>query len=220
MISKLDNKQRKIVSIVGAIALLAGFYMLYYDPSQKKIAEIRKDIEAKEIEIGNAKIQVAIFEPLKEKVAKMEEKLDGMKTKTATSGEIIALIKTIEDEAKRLNIKVVKMTSSVHEPPPTTTEKSDTTPEFQAAAFTKVILDISLRGKYDKLEDFMETIQHQKTFLVVEELDINSAEKIYPRLTSNMEINLYNEKGVDNNAIAKLFSIPEIRKPTYTTNQS
>jgi Tfp pilus assembly protein PilO len=192
------------MSIIGAIALLAGFYMLYYDPSQKKIAEIRKDIEAKEIEIGNAKIQVAIFEPLKEQVAQMEEKLDGLKVKTATSGEIIALIKTIEDEAKRLDIKVVKMTSSVHEPPPTTTtEKNGTTPEVQAPAFTKVILDISLRGKYDKLEDFMETIQHLETFLVVEGLDISSAEKTYPRLTSNMEINLYNEKGVDNNAIAK-----------------
>jgi Tfp pilus assembly protein PilO len=192
------------VSIIGAIALLAGFYMLYYDPSQKKIAEIRKDIEAKEIEIGNAKIQVAIFEPLKEKVAKMEEKLDGLKVKTATSGEIIALIKTIEDEAKRLDIKVVKMTSSVHEPPPPpTTEKGGTTPEVQTAAFTKIILDISLRGKYDKLEDFMETIQHLETFLVVEGLDISSAENTYPRLTSNMEINLYNEKGVDNNAIAK-----------------
>jgi Tfp pilus assembly protein PilO len=192
------------VSIIGAIALLAGFYMLYYEPSQKKIAEIRKDIEAKEIEIGNAKIQVAIFEPLKEQVAEMEEKLDGIKAKTATSGEIIALIKTIEDEAKRLDIKVVKMTSSVHEPPPPpTTEKGGTTPEVQTAAFTKIILDISLRGKYDKLEDFMETIQHLETFLVVEGLDISSAEKTYPRLTSNMEINLYNEKGVDNNAIAK-----------------
>jgi Tfp pilus assembly protein PilO len=199
LISKLDKKQRTIVSIIGAIALLAGFYMLYYEPSQKKIAEIRKDIEAKEVEIGNAKIQVAIFEPLKEQVAKMEEKLDGLKVKTATSGEIIALIKTIEDEAKRLNIKVVKMASSVHEPPPT----SGTTPEVQAPAFTKVILDISLRGKYDKLEDFMETIQHLETFLVVEGLDISSAEKTYPRLTSNMEINLYNEKGVDNNAITK-----------------
>jgi len=204
LIPKLDKKQRTIVSIIGAIALLAGFYMLYYEPSQKKIAEIRKNIEAKEIEIGNAKIQVAIFEPLKEQVAEMEEKLDGIKAKTATSGEIIALIKTIEDEAKRLDINVVKMASSVHEPPPPpTTEKGGTTPEAQTASFTKIILDISLRGKYDKLEDFMETIQHLETFLVVEGLDISSVEQAYPRLTSNMKINLYNEKGVDNNAIAK-----------------
>ncbi len=208
MISKINKKQRSMIGIIVAIALLAGFYMLYYDPSQKKIAEIRKDIEAKEIEIGNVKIQVAIFEPLKEQVAQMEEKLDGLKVKTATSGEIIALIKTIEDEAKRLNIKVVKMTSSVHEPPPPT-EKSGTekeaegSPEVQAPAFTKTILDLRLRGNYDKLEDFMETIQHLETFLVVERLDVSGAEKIYPRSTSNLQLNMYSEKGVDNNAIIK-----------------
>jgi Tfp pilus assembly protein PilO len=212
MASKLDKKQSIMMGIIVAIALSVGFYMLYYDPSQKKMVEIRKDIEAKENEIKNAKIQVAIFKPLKEQVAKLEKQLDNLRAKTATSGEIISLIKTIEDEAKRLDLKVINMFSTVHEPPPPT-EKSGTgeesgksgtgeeSPEAQTSAFTKVVLDISLQGEYDKLEDFMETIQHQETFLVVEGLDISGAEKIYPRLTSNMEINLYNEKGVDNNAI-------------------
>ena len=107
-----------------------------------------------------------------------------------------------------MDLKVVNMSSIVQEPKPPT-EKSGTgkeaeeSPEDQRPAFTKIVLDLSLRGKYDKLEDFMETIQHLETFLVVEGLDIESAENTYPRLTSNMEINLYNEKGVDNNAIAK-----------------
>ncbi len=208
MKSKLDKKQSIMVGIIVAIALSAGFYMLYYDPSQKKMVEIRKNIEAKENEIRNAKIQVAAFKPLKEQVAKLEEQLDSLRAKTATSGEIISLIKTIEDEAKRLDFKVAKMVSAVHEPPPPT-EKSGTekeaeeSPEVQTPAFTKTILNISLRGKYDELEDFMETIQHLETFLVVEGLDISSAEKIYPRLASNIEINLYNRKGVDNNEIVK-----------------
>ncbi len=203
MISKLDKKQRIMIGIIGAIALSVGFYMLYYDPSQKKMVEISKDIEAKENEIRNAKIQVAAFEPLKEQVAKLEEQLDNLRLKIATSGEIISLVKTIEDEAKRLDLKVVNMFYVVHEPPPPT-EKSDTgkeaeeSPEVQTPAFTKTILDLRLRGKYDKLEDFMETIQHLETFLVVEGLDISGAEKIYPMLTSSMAINLYSQKGVEN----------------------
>ena len=208
MIAKLDKKQSIIVGIIVAIALSAGFYMLYYDPSQKKMAEISKDIEAKENEIRNAKIQVALFEPLKEQVAKLEERLANLRAKTAKSGEIISLIKTIEDEAKRLDLKVVKMFSVVQEPPPQTEQggtgkEAEESPGVQTPAFTKTILNISLQGKYDKLEDFMETIQHLETFVVVEGLDIGSAEKIYPRLSSNMEINLYSQKGVDNNAIIK-----------------
>ena len=182
--------------------------MLYYDPSQKKIAEIRKNIEAKENEIRNTKIQIAAFKPLKEQVAKLEEQLDNLRVKTAKSGEIISLVKTIEDEAKRLDLKVINMSSIVQEPPPPT-EKSGTgkeaeeSPAVQTPTFTKTILGISLQGKYDKLEDFMETIQHLETFIVVDGLYLSSAEKIYPKLASNMVINLYSEKGVDNNAIVK-----------------
>ena len=208
MSSKQDKKQHIMIGIIGAIALLVGFYMLYYDPSQKKIAEIRKNIEVKDNEIRNAKIQVAAFKPLKEQVAKMEEQLVSLRTKTAKSGEIIPLIKTIEDEAKRLNLKVVNMSSIVKEPPPQSTgegKEAEESPEVRRPTFTKTILDISLQGKYDKLEDFMETIQHLETFVVVERLDLSGAEMIYPRLTSNMKINLYSqkEKGVDNNAIVQ-----------------
>lgn len=120
MISKIDKKQRSVIGIIVAIALLAGFYMLYYDPSQKKMVQIRKDIGAKENEIRNAEIQVAAFKPLKEQVAKLEEQLVSLRAKTATSGQIISLVKTIEDEAKRLDLKVIKMFSTVHEPPPPT----------------------------------------------------------------------------------------------------
>jgi Tfp pilus assembly protein PilO len=194
-----------MIGVIAAIALLAAFYMLYYDPSQKKMVEIHKDIEAKENEIRNAKIQVAAFKPLKEQVAKMEEQLDSLRVKTATSGEIISLVKIIEDEAKRLDLKVVKMFSTVHEPPPPPTEGKEAgeSPEVQAPAFTKVVLDITLRGKYDKLEDFMNTVQHLETFIIVDGLDISGAEKVYPSLTTNMAINLYNQKGVDNHAIIK-----------------
>ncbi|KHE93952.1 MAG: hypothetical protein K8F52_11730 [Candidatus Scalindua rubra] len=207
MISKLDKKQRIMMGIIGAIALSAGFYMLYYEPTQKKIIEIRKDIEAKDSEIRNAKIQVAIFKPLKEQVAKLEEQLDSLKAKLATSGEIISLVKTIEDEAKRLDLKVINMYSTVHEPPPAeisgTGKEAEKPSEVQAPAFTRTVLDLSLRGKYDKLEAFMETIQHLETFLVVERLDISGGEKKYPRLTSNMKINMYSKKGDVNNAIVK-----------------
>ncbi len=209
MISKLDKKQRIMVGILGAIALSAGFYLLYYSPAQKKLVEIRKNIKAKENEIKTAKIQVAAFEPLKEQVAKLEEQLDELRVKIATSGEIISLVKTIEDEAKRLDLKVVTMSSTVHEPPPPPVEGSGTgkkakkSPKVQAPAFTKTVLELSLRGKYNKLEDFMETIQHLETFLVVERLNVNGVEKIYPRLTSNLQINMYSVEGEINNASIK-----------------
>ncbi len=207
MILKLDKKQRMAVGIVGAVALLAGFYMLYYKPSQEKDVEIHRKIEAKKNEIKIAKIQVAGYEQLKMQVTELEEQLGELRAKIATSGEIISLVKTIEEEAKRLDLKVVNMYSTVHMPPPPPpadeNAKGNELPVNKIHTFTKTVLRINLRGKYDKLEDFANSIQHLETFLVVEELALDGSENIYPRLSSNMKINLYNEGGVNNNAIIK-----------------
>ncbi len=207
MILKLEKKQRMAVGIVGAVALLAGFYMLYYKPSQEKDVEIHRKIEAKKNEIKIAKIQVAGYEQLKKQVTELEEQLGELRAKIATSGEIISLVKTIEEEAKRLDLKVVNMYSTVHMPPPPPpadeNAKGNELPVNKTHTFTKTVLRINLRGKYDKLEDFVNSIQHLETFLVVEELALDGSENIYPRLSSNMKINLYNEGGVNNNAIIK-----------------
>lgn len=206
MASKLDKKQSIMLGVIGAMALAAGFYMLYYDPSQKKIAAIHKEIEAKNREIKNAEIQVNLFKPLKERVARLEKQRDTFKAKLVKSGEIISLIKTIEDEAQRLDMKIIDMFTKVQEPPPPPKEENESgeeSPEPQPPAYTKIILDISLQGKYNKLEDFLSTLQNLETFLVIEELDIISDEKIYPNLMPHMEINLYSKKETDNNAIIK-----------------
>ncbi len=204
MISKLDKKGHALVGFLAAIALSVGFYMLYYSPSHIKMDEVRRSIKAKEKEIKHAKDQVALYKPLMEQVARLEEQLDNLRAKTATSGEIISLIRTIEDEAKRLDLDVVHMFSTVQKPPPPTKENDkEKKVDARVSAFTKIILDISLRGKFDKLEEFMATIQHLETFLIVDGLDIIGAEKIYPKLTSNMKINLYNNEGVDQHEIIR-----------------
>lgn len=207
-ISGLDKRQSVMLGVIAAIALAAGFYMLYYDPSQKKIATMRREIEAKDKELQTARMHADLFRPLKEKVAELEEQRNLLRAKLATKGEIISLIKTIEDEAQRLDMKVINMFANVQEPPPPPSGKEkDSGGEkplpVQTPAYTKVILDINLQGSYNKLEDILKTLQNMETFLVIEKLDISCDEKTYPLLTSNTEINLYSEKGVDNSAIAE-----------------
>ncbi|MGR3175249.1 MAG: type 4a pilus biogenesis protein PilO [Candidatus Scalindua sp.] len=201
-ISKLDKKQSIMLGIIAAMVIVAGSYLLYYDPSQKKITEMRNAVEAKDKEIKNARMHVALFKPLKKQVAKLEEQLDKLKSKLATRAEIISLIKTVEEEAQRLNLKVINMSTTVQEPPPPPTE-GEAPANVPVSAYSKIVLYITLQGKYNKLEGFQEILQNLETFLVVEELNMSSDVEIYPDLTASMELNLYLEKGVDNNVAAK-----------------
>ena len=203
-ISKLDKKQSIMLGIIATMVIVAGTYLLYYDPSQKKITEMRNAVEAKDKEIKNARMHVALFKPLKKQVAKLEEQLDKLKSKLATRAEIISLIKTVEEEAQRLNLKVINMSTTVQElPPPPPPTEGEAPANVPVSAYSKIVLYITLQGKYNKLEGFQEILQNLETFLVVEELNMSSDVEIYPDLTASMELNLYLEKGVDNNVAAK-----------------
>ena len=207
MASKLGKKQSIMMGIIGAMALAAGFYMLYYDPSQKKIAAMHKEIEAKNREIRNAEVQTNLYKPLKKKVARLEKQRDAFKAKLAKSGEIISLIKSIEDEAQRLDMKVINIFTTVQEPPPPPPKEEsgseEESSEVQIPVYTKIILKTSLHGKFNKIEEFMKALQNLETFLVIEKLYITSDQKLYPNLIPDIEINLYSKKGIDDNAIVK-----------------
>jgi Tfp pilus assembly protein PilO len=191
-----------MLGIVVAIALLAGFYMLYYRPSQKKSVEMYQKIEAKDKELKTVRMHGGLFEPLKKQVEEMEAQLNGFKAKIATKAEVILLIKTLEDEALRMNMKVKNMHAKVEAPPPQT-EGEEAPPPDPMSGYNKVVLDVSLQGKYKQLEELLKALQDLETYVTIEKLDISGGKMIYPMLTSEIEINLYSKKLVANNAIAE-----------------
>ena len=204
-ISKLDKKQSIMLGIAAAIALFAGFYMLYYDPSQKKSVEMYQEIEAKEKKLRTARMHGGLFEPLKKQVEEMEAQLNEFKAKIATKAEVILLIKTLEDEALRMNMKVKNMHAKVEAPPPPPpqVEGEEAPPPDPMSGYNKVVLDVSLQGKYKQLEELLKALQDLETHVAIEKLDISGGKMIYPMLTSEIEINLYSKKLVANNAIAE-----------------
>jgi Tfp pilus assembly protein PilO len=203
-IPKLDKKKCLMIGIIGAFAMLAVFYQLYFDPSKKKIADINRVIADHNKKISTAKKHSAMTKKMEEEVAAIEKQLGTIRTKIAASGEIIPIIKTIEKEALRLDLKVLRMSTRVVEPPPPPAPdvKENTKAEANAALpgqvtdYIKVSFNISLEGKYDKLENFVGVLQDLATFLIVERLEIDSDEKTYPRLVSNLVINVYSKKDV------------------------
>lgn len=193
-----------MLGIVAAIALLAGFYMLYYAPSQKKSVEIYRKIEAKDKELRTARMHGGLFEPLKKQVEEMEAELNEFMAKIATKAEVILLIKTVEDEALRMNMKVKNMHAKVVPPPPPPPQKEgeEAPPPDPMSGYNKVVLDVSLQGKYKQLEELLKTLRDLKTYITIGKLDISGGIMIYPMLTSEIEINLFSKKFVANNAIA------------------
>ncbi len=203
-IPKLDKKKCLMVGIIGALALSAAFYQLYFDPSQKRLADINRTIADHNKKISTARKHAAMTEKMEEEVAAIENQLSTIRTKIAARGEIIPIIKTIEKEALRLDLKVLKMSTRVIEPPPPPAPDAEGDAEVaantalpgQVPGYNKVSFDINLQGKYDKLEKFISVLQDLATFLIIDTLEISSDEKQYPRAVSNIMVNVYSKKEV------------------------
>ena len=203
-IPKLDKKKCLMVGIIGALALSAAFYQLYFDPSQKKLSDINRIIADHNKKISTARKHAAMTEKMEEEVAAIENQLSTIRTKIAARGEIIPIIKTIEKEALRLDLKVLKMSTRVIEPPPPPAPDAEGDAEVaantalpgQVPGYNKVSFDINLQGKYDKLEKFISVLQDLATFLIIDTLEISSDEKQYPRAVSNIMVNVYSKKEV------------------------
>ena len=193
-----------MLGIVAAIALLAAFYILYYDPSQKKSVEINREIEKKEKKLRTARMHGGLFEPLKKQVEEMEAQLKEFKVKIASKAEELLLIKTVEEEALRMNMKVENMYAKVvpPPPPPPLKEGEKAPPPDPMAGYDKVVLDVSMQGKYKQLEELLKTLRDLKTYIIIERLEIICNKMIYPTLYSKIKINLFSKKLVANNAIA------------------
>ena len=193
-----------MVGIIGALALSAAFYQLYFDPSQKKLSDINRIIADHNKKISTARKHAAMTEKMEEEVAAIENQLSTIRTKIAARGEIIPIIKTIEKEALRLDLKVLKMSTRVIEPPPPPAPDAEGDAEVaantalpgQVPGYNKVSFDINLQGKYDKLEKFISVLQDLATFLIIDTLEISSDEKQYPRAVSNIMVNVYSKKEV------------------------
>ncbi len=204
-IPKLDKKRCLMLGIVGSLALSAAFYQFCFDPAQKKISDINREIADHNKKISTALKHAAMTKKMEEEVSAIKKQLGAIRTKIASSGEIIPIIKTIEKEAQRLDLKVLNMSTKVVEPPPpppTPDTKENAITDINAVlpgqvpGYTKVSFNISLQGKYEKMENFVTVLQDLATFLIIERLEINSEEKTFPRLVSNLVINVYSNKEV------------------------
>ncbi len=202
-IPKLDKKKCLMIGIIGSIALSAGFYQLCFDPSQKKISNIHRETEEFNKKISTAIKHSSMIKKMEEEVTAIEKQLGTIRTKIAASGEIIPIIKTIEKEAQRLDLKVLNMSTQVIVPPPPPTpdknkdaNAANTALPGQVPDYIKVSFDINLQGKYDKLEKFISVLQDLATFLIIDTLEISSDEKLYPQVVSNLMINVYSKKDV------------------------
>ncbi len=204
-ITKLDKKQFFMLGITVAIAMLAAFYQFYYVPSQQVITALRQEIAAKDSEMSSTLTKVSLIHKLEKEIPELDKQIATLGLKTASSAEIIPLISTIEEEAQRLDLKVLNMVTNVQKPvrpDEQAAKKAKGAAPEQETDYTRIFITVSLQGRYKKIEGFIRTLQNIAPFLIIDEANITSDEEIYPELRARLILKAYSKDGEELNVIA------------------
>ncbi|MEE9200645.1 MAG: GspMb/PilO family protein, partial [Candidatus Brocadiales bacterium] len=148
-----------------------------------------------------------LINKLEKRVPELEEQIEMLRQKTASSAEIIPLISTMEEEAQRLDLKFLNMVTNVQEPlsPDQRKVQAQDTPAWETSEYTKIVITINLQGRYKKIEEFIRTLQIIAPFLVIDEVSIRAEEDIYPELQARLVIKAYSREGENPDVIAGEF---------------
>lgn len=201
-LANIDKRQLFMLGITVSIAVIALSYQFYYEPSQRVIMVLRQEIATRDAELNTTLANSALIKKQEKEIPKLEEELGMLRLKTAASVEIIPLISTMEEEAQRLDLKVLNMVTNIQEPlPPVQSGASEAKaqvlglPAEQASGYTKIFVDIGIQGKYRDLEEFIRTLQSIAPFLIIDEVNIRIEEDKYPELVSRLVIKAYSKEG-------------------------
>ncbi len=203
--SSKRGAQNILIGVLIALAMCGGFYVLCYTPTNKKIESVRREVKKEEAKLATARKQAPLVKPMTEKVKKLETKLVEYRAKIAGKGEVISLIKVIEREAQKLGLTVknIRTRKEMPLPPADGSSSGGKNAPAQPPAYTKIVLDSSMKADFYKLEDFLSTLQKLKTFIVIESINVATNKNEGSELNLKFKMSLYSNNGINNTFVAK-----------------
>ncbi len=201
--SSRKSTQSILLGIVISVVMLAGFYVLYYTPTNKKIESILSDAAEEERSLQTVRTQAPLLKSITANVKSLEQQIGLYRAKLAKTGEVISLIKAIEGEAQKLGLKVMSMHTVTEVPTPSVSGDEDDPPV--QADYAKVTLDSDMQADYYKLEGFLDTLHKLDSFVMIDSMDVEAEEdeEIGSELNLSFEMSLYSVRGDGSTYVAK-----------------
>lgn len=156
-ITKLPLLGQVGVGVGAAVAILAGFYFLYYDGAQTEIAGKTKKLDTLRAEIRNLEVTAQRLAEFEREVAQLEQKLEILKRILPADKETADLMKKIQYLAAQANLSIKKFNPS---------------PTVQKEFYQEWPIVIDVDGTYHNLGFFFEKVARLSRLVNVGNLKI------------------------------------------------
>lgn len=155
----VGKKQKIVLYVLLGVAILVGYYYLYYSPVKANINALRKEKVALEGKIKEQRIIAKDLPTFKKEVAKLEIQLNKLLEQLPNSSEIPKLLRTVSDVGKASGLEFLKFAP-----------KGESPREFYA----EIPVEISVNGGFHDFGMFLDKVSRLSRIVNVSDVLFNT----------------------------------------------
>lgn len=198
ILDTFDNSQKKIIIALLTIGISAGIYTSITKPINDETKEIKANINVLTDETETKEIKLKADREKKQNIDKKIEEVTKFQERFPKSLEQKDFIQKIKEEADRLQIKTEKFkysepTTEILAPKlkeNTTKKKTKNTININEAHLVEMKIEILGSGEEDKINEFIDSINNYKNFLVIENISLSEGDSALSQTNKTFEIKI------------------------------
>ncbi|MGA1871149.1 MAG: type 4a pilus biogenesis protein PilO [bacterium] len=162
---------KKILVLSVIVALIIALFVFYiYKPKKRRIANLKRNVEALRKELKENKEVIKEIDALKEGLGEIERKFKEIQAQLPTKKEIPDLLAKISDLANLLGLEVLLFKPR---------------PEQEREFYNEVPIEINMRGTYHDVNKFFEFISKLPRIVNIKNISMNNSKLVNKKVVIN-----------------------------------
>jgi hypothetical protein len=182
----LKSREKMFLLFVFVAVAIWAFDQLYYTPQSRKISGLKEEIKTAELKWNEFLLLTKGFESVEAEVSRLEKELHGPKGRVLSRDGFEAFLRHLARESSRLQMKMISLIPQ-EEKAPSQEEKKDPSP----SPYKKVHLQLVLHSGFNSLRTYLKAIEGLPFFLILNHLQVERDEKIFPLLKVTLGLTVY-----------------------------
>jgi Tfp pilus assembly protein PilO len=159
----MNARTRIILSVLGVIVVLVGFFFLAIRPRQDELGRVEDEIESEESRTLQLQSELARLQDLQANAPELEAELATIRGFVPRDDEVPNFIFLVQDAANAAGVDFVSITPDLPKPPP------------EGAALAEIRSTIGAGGGYFAVQDFLRRLHALDRAVRVDNISLTGA---------------------------------------------
>ena len=160
----MSARARLILSVLGVLVVLVGFFFLFIRPRQQELASTREDIEAEQARTTQLETELQRLQELQANAPELEAELAQIRAFVPRDDEVPNFIFLVQDAANAAGVDFVQITPELPKPPP------------EGAALAEIRTSLGAGGGYFAVQDFIRRLHQLDRAVRIDNLTFSGEE--------------------------------------------